>query len=43
MINHYNYMIDMCAFPFIILGIIFTILKVCSIINWGWVWILAPF
>lgn len=26
-----------------ILGIAFIILKLCKVINWAWVWVLAPF
>lgn len=26
-----------------ILGIVFIILKLCHIINWSWLWVLAPF
>lgn len=27
----------------ILLGLIFTVLKVGTIIAWGWAWVLAPF
>lgn len=27
---------------FILCGIIFIALKLCNIINWSWMWILAP-
>lgn len=26
-----------------ILGIVFIILKLCDVIAWSWVWVLAPF
>ena len=26
-----------------ILGILFIVLKLCNVINWSWVWVLAPF
>lgn len=26
-----------------LLGIAFVILKLCKVINWSWVWVLAPF
>lgn len=26
-----------------ILGILFIILKLCGVIDWAWVWVLAPF
>lgn len=26
-----------------ILGIIFVILKLCGVITWPWIWVLAPF
>ena len=26
-----------------LLGIIFIILKLCGVINWSWLWVLAPF
>jgi hypothetical protein len=26
-----------------ILGIVFIVLKLCGVINWNWVWVLAPF
>lgn len=26
-----------------ILGIVFIILKLCHVINWSWLWVLAPF
>lgn len=26
-----------------ILGIVFIILKLCGVIDWAWVWVLAPF
>ena len=25
-----------------ILGIVFTVLKLCGVINWSWLWVLAP-
>jgi uncharacterized protein (DUF983 family) len=32
------------TFPiFSILGIVFIILKLCHVIDWGWMWVLAPF
>lgn len=30
------------SFP-TILGLIFIILKLCNVIDWSWVWVLAPF
>jgi membrane protein YdbS with pleckstrin-like domain len=29
-------------FIFLILSIVFTILKLFSVINWSWLWILSP-
>ena len=26
-----------------ILGVAFIILKLCGVINWSWIWVLAPF
>ena len=26
-----------------ILGIVFIVLKLCGVINWSWIWVLAPF
>lgn len=26
-----------------ILGIVFIILKLCGVISWSWLWVLAPF
>lgn len=26
-----------------LLGIVFVVLKLCGVINWSWVWVLAPF
>ena len=26
-----------------ILGIVFIVLKFCGVIEWSWVWVLAPF
>ena len=26
-----------------ILGIVFVVLKLCGVISWPWVWVLAPF
>ena len=26
-----------------ILGILFIVLKLCGVIDWAWVWVLAPF
>lgn len=26
-----------------LLGIVFITLKLCRIIDWGWIWVLAPF
>ena len=26
-----------------LLGVAFVILKLCGVINWSWVWVLAPF
>lgn len=26
-----------------LLGVAFVILKLCKVINWSWVWVLAPF
>lgn len=26
-----------------ILGIVFIVLKLCKVITWSWVWVLAPF
>ncbi len=26
-----------------LLGVVFVILKVCGVIKWKWVWVLAPF
>lgn len=26
-----------------ILGIVFIVLKLCGVIDWNWVWVLAPF
>lgn len=26
-----------------ILGVVFIILKLCKVITWSWVWVLAPF
>ena len=26
-----------------ILGIVFIVLKLCGVIEWSWVWVLAPF
>jgi energy-coupling factor transporter transmembrane protein EcfT len=32
------------GFPlFAILGIVFIILKLCGVIAWSWLWVLAPF
>lgn len=25
-----------------VLGVVFVVLKLCRIINWSWVWVLAP-
>ena len=31
------------SFPFLfILGIVFIVLKLCNVIDWAWVWVLAP-
>jgi hypothetical protein len=27
---------------FLLLGIVFIILKLCGVIMWSWVWVLAP-
>ena len=27
---------------FTLLGIVFIILKLCNVINWAWIWVLAP-
>lgn len=26
-----------------LLGIVFVVLKLCGVINWSWLWVLAPF
>lgn len=26
-----------------ILGVVFIVLKLCGVIEWSWVWVLAPF
>ncbi len=26
-----------------ILGIVFIVLKLCHVIDWSWIWVLAPF
>lgn len=26
-----------------ILGVVFVVLKLCGVIEWSWVWVLAPF
>lgn len=26
-----------------LLGVAFVVLKLCGVINWPWVWVLAPF
>lgn len=26
-----------------LLGIAFIVLKLCNVINWSWIWVLAPF
>lgn len=26
-----------------LLGIVFIVLKLCKVINWPWIWVLAPF
>ena len=26
-----------------VLGIIFIVLKLCHVIEWSWIWVLAPF
>ena len=26
-----------------VVGIVFIILKLCKLINWSWIWVLAPF
>ena len=26
-----------------LLGVAFVILKLCGVINWEWIWVLAPF
>lgn len=26
-----------------ILGLVFIILKLCNVIDWSWIWVLAPF
>lgn len=26
-----------------LLGIVFIVLKLCKVINWSWIWVLAPF
>lgn len=26
-----------------LLGVAFVILKLCKVINWSWIWVLAPF
>ena len=26
-----------------ILGIVFVVLKLCKVIQWSWLWVLAPF
>lgn len=26
-----------------LLGIAFIVLKLCKVISWGWLWVLAPF
>jgi hypothetical protein len=26
-----------------ILGVCFIVLKLCNVISWGWIWVLAPF
>ena len=32
------------SFPSLsILGIAFIILKLCNVIDWAWIWVLAPF
>lgn len=28
---------------FTILGVVFVILKLCGVISWSWIWVLAPF
>jgi hypothetical protein len=29
--------------PFITVGILFVILKLCGAITWSWIWVLFPF
>lgn len=32
------------GFPlFAVLGIVFIVLKLCGVIAWSWLWVLAPF
>ena len=26
-----------------LLGIVFIVLKLCKVIDWAWIWVLAPF
>lgn len=26
-----------------LIGIVFVVLKLCGVINWSWLWVLAPF
>lgn len=26
-----------------LLGIVFVVLKLCKVIDWAWIWVLAPF
>lgn len=26
-----------------VLGVVFIVLKLCGVISWSWVWVLAPF
>lgn len=30
------------SFFFDTLGLVFIVLKLCNVINWSWIWILAP-
>lgn len=31
------------SFPLFLLGLLFLTLKLCHVIDWAWVWVLAPF
>lgn len=37
--NHATGGVGLCS----LLGIVFLVLKLCGVIDWRWLWVLAPF